>query len=95
MERSIRELESKIEELTEDLDAEKASRSKAERQRKEISEVCQPSFYVNMPLTLYRIFQLKPFLLPAGIRQLKIRIRRINRHDSGSSGYESQKRARG
>ena len=42
LERSIRELENKIEELTEDFDAEKASRTKAEKQRKEISEVCPP-----------------------------------------------------
>ena len=40
LERSIRDLENRIEELNEDLDAEKASRSKAEKQKKEISEVC-------------------------------------------------------
>lgn len=40
LERNIRELENRIEELNEDLDAEKASRAKAEKQRKETSEVC-------------------------------------------------------
>ena len=35
-----RELENQIEELKEDLDAEKGSRVKAEKQRKATSEVC-------------------------------------------------------
>ena len=47
LERSIRELENRIEELNEDLDAEKTSRSKAERQKKEISEVCSPFFIIT------------------------------------------------
>ena len=46
LERSIRDLENRIEELNEDLDAEKASRSKAEKQKKEISEVCP--FYFGL-----------------------------------------------
>lgn len=44
LERNIRELENRIEELNEDLDAEKASRAKAEKQRKETSEVCVSFF---------------------------------------------------
>lgn len=40
LERTKRELENQIEELKEDLEAEKSSRVKAEKQRKSTSEVC-------------------------------------------------------
>ena len=54
LERSIRDLENRIDELNEDLDAEKASRSKAEKQKKEISEVCS-FFVVNSKLFLLAV----------------------------------------
>jgi len=37
-----RELENQIQELQEDLDAEKTARSKVERQRRDLGEVCVP-----------------------------------------------------
>lgn len=57
LERTIRDLQNRVEELNEDLDAEKTSRSKAERQRKEISEVCFTSLsFLDGPLfNIYNI----------------------------------------